>query len=210
MFFVLFTTPVFAKKKAQQKVGFSENTISECSKAFDDYNNNPEHVSQAAMNLGSSFLSECYRHVLDKTLDIRLLELKKTDPGQFKKEMSLQKYFNVGLKKFSDFYFSKCEGSVCGSCAPANSLVSMRAEQAESLNQKSLTLASKDAPKAHVKLLKKYFSEFAKGLCELPTDVWKSKPDASKCADLLLANLAEQAKFLFRSPDNEGDVCAQL
>jgi hypothetical protein len=70
-----------------------------------------------------------------------------------------------------------------------------RADQAEQIAKSALEIESKSIRQTQAKLPTE-FKEFAKGLCEMPVDIWKSKSIPKNCESLVAGSL----------PFDEGDI----
>lgn len=147
---------------------------------------------------------------MNASLDKRLLELKKSNQLIFKSEMKLQKEFNSSIAKYCGFYKSKCEGTVCSLCINNcySSFYRYRKEQSDKINSSSLQLSQSSILHTNVK---KYFTEFAKGICSMPEDIWKNTKKPKKCLEDILGDINKEviSSFYFNL-ETEGDVCAQL
>jgi hypothetical protein len=203
---------VFARFiKAEQNFSlFHGNTSYECEKLYKEYLDNPENYSQTAMNMGAHQEQDCLRRVMNKSLDQRLLKLKTENPERFQIEMELQKAFNMGVEKFTEEFFSICDGSACGMCLPGAALYSYRTLQSDKINANSLNVPEAKQRETDSILIKKSFSEFANGLCQMPKDVWQKRSITKNCNEAVLADIKEKVRFFFSDSGSEGDVCSKL
>lgn len=154
---------------------------------------------------------EAARSSMNVELDKRLLPLKTKDAKQFSIEMGVQKDFNQAVDSFCAFYRETCGGSVCSICISGcfEAMYSYRLKQAREINEARLEVSApgKLAPK----YASKHFLKFAAAICGMPPDVFKDKKPAPSCVDRVLESIERDGIApLKRSPNNEGDVCAQL
>ena len=138
-------------------------------------------ISTKAQKLKAYAINNCLTRIMNKSLDVRLMDLKKTNSSQFKVEMNLQKYFNESIKE-SCLEFNNCEGTMFAvtqlSCI-ANLLV-WRTLQADLINQKKLDfeiVSNKNKINIKSKNLTLFFSE----MCKLPTEVFNNKIIPDDC-----------------------------
>lgn len=141
--------------------------------------------------------NDCTRAVMNTLLDKRLLQLKKINKNQFKKEMYLQEVFNNTIKAHCDT--DKCRkhgGTVWGlthsSCM--NNAYEYRTLQAELINVNRLSfgelLPDKRSTKAKDKNMGS-FKKYVKILCSMPDKVWDDNRAPDNCEDKALTELKE-------------------
>jgi hypothetical protein len=133
----------------------------------------------------AGYASDCLKRVVIETLDRRLLELKQKDKPQFTKEMKLQRVFNELINEACDGY--ELGWGTGGKVAwqECQALFSRyRIVQAVQVEKGQLAFAPGKA-----RVTSKKAQEFAKLLCELPADVWKSSQKATDCQDRVLAEM---------------------
>jgi hypothetical protein len=126
---------------------------------------------------------ECYRKIMVRALDQRLLVLKRNNREQFRKEMQLQAVFNKLVGKFCLESDEGATGEGAYGCGML--LTRYRAQQALAIAQAKLQLKG-----GTLKLKKvRSFQSFAVGLCSMPNEVWQEKRAPDSCAEKVLSEI---------------------
>lgn len=189
-----------AQDICNEKIQVKGSSIARCDQSSAKYNtkkyNNCSTTSWFS-DLSSSVLN-CYTKVMNKEWDERLLTLKKTNAEEFKKEMNLQKEFNLALKNFCQ-EFEKCDGTVFTPVQAGcdSGLVRYRSEQIQKIKQNQLSLV--EGKKVDKNGLK--FKKFAEALCALPSDLWKDAQMPADCENKALEEIQKNLRL------NSEDVC---
>lgn len=181
-------------------------TTLQCKRAYESFRNSDSFADECGSLRGESetlrAYSICIEKVMNSALDSRLLKLKKKNPHQFKKEMEIQAAFNKATSLCLNF--SSCSGSMYRlieqECETKYQLY--RAEQAELIAKSALEIHPKTDLQDRTKLPPK-FREFAKGLCEMPPDIWKSKSIPKNCETLVVDSLPFDKDEVDPCPEQE-------
>ncbi len=214
---LVLTSPSFAKESHDQlcecKPFTNAKNLDECY-AFEKKREEKCHSKcfSIASNAsdGSGVLS-CLSHLMNHVLDVRLLNLKKTDPSQFQKEMKIQALFKKSVQNFVEHYSTVCEGSICGDNCYSNikeSFYGFRIKQAVAINDSKLKISTVKSEKANQ--YHQYFLEFVESLCQMPKVVWDGGSKPNQCQENAIGEIDHIIARYMILPENEGDVCAQL
>ena len=173
-------------------------TISECRDSAEKYSNSVEFgscISQTHwMASWASLKSDCNHRVMNKTLDERLLRLKRSVLPQNKRyfisEMRMQAIFVKGVHRYCLESLSTCQGSmwIPVRAACPGEFYRVRDALGEMINNGELKLP--DINKNFVHIENKIPSElflFADHLCKMPFDVWKDRKPPSDCVKKVLS-----------------------
>jgi hypothetical protein len=180
-------TPAFAKKLDCASDDFPKvkppESIEQCENAID----NAVKTQCRGGITGSEFgelqrsyeLGGCLKFHMDKALDVRLLKIKVDQPALFKKEMKLQKDFNLATE-FNCQLLNDCEGSMHKRAQAdcQNELYRWRDGVARKINEKRLEPGPNSDEK---KINPRLKLAFLKNLCEMPADVFKDGKIPSNC-----------------------------
>ena len=144
-----------------------------------------------------------------KSLDSRLVLLKKTDHLQFEKEMTLQKEFNNAARYFCNDYFDSGsgEGNLALMCFAScfGDLYTYRDKQAKQINQSKLHL---NTGTINTSYSADYFDKFSQDLCvSMPNSVWMAKAPPDNCKQLVMKEIESNINGIAIN-ENDGDVCA--
>jgi hypothetical protein len=158
--------------------------------------------TQLELNLGAAADRDTARRAMNASLDARLNPLKKANPAQFDSEMRLQKSFNEAVTKFCEASYAENGGSVAPMCMAdcEQALYLYREKQSDAANGKRLSLSGGLRVLVRSKDL---FSDFYKGLCALPSELWSNQSAPKDCEDAAARDMAQA----FPAPE-EGDVCS--
>ncbi len=163
------------------------NSINDCSIEANKIENecNEDSISTKSQKLKIYAINKCVENFMNSALDVRLLELKKSHPTQFKIEMQIQKNFNKSIKD-SCGEFNNCEGTMYSltmlSCI--RNLLEWRTQIAEMINKKSLSLVA-ESRKGRLK--NQSVALFISEMCKLPNDVYLSKKIPDDCQNNLMS-----------------------
>lgn len=132
--------------------------------------------------------SDCTKKVMNQSLDVRLLRLKKDNKQktQFQNEMEIQKHFLKGVEDLCLRQYESCQGSMWTSVGAgcATPFYRSRHREAELINHGQLELVD-GTPAADTagKLIEPgtELKDYAKKLCHLPSDVWKGQQAPVDC-----------------------------
>jgi hypothetical protein len=211
VFLLAVSSPIFAAPPAPIElpmelclapIKVTGNTPEECRKSSEAYDSDKyAHCTNTAwMTDLAGKTRDCQQGAVNRLLDQRLLKLKQENPGQFQKEMTLQKDFNEAVKTHCD-QMRRCEGFMYNYLIPScySNLYEYRGKQADSINRGSLEIPTTSGIKK--RHWGKPFEPFAVGLCGMPPEVWKGGKPPEDCKERVLMGIEK------RVGHEKGNIC---